>query len=195
MSAAERRERIVEAAIDLFAERGYEGASMRDLAAAAGISKPVLYDHFDSKQELFVALMRAISGELTANTAAAMAGGGSPRDRYRAAIEAFFAYVEERPNASRVLFVTPRADPALMAIARRHQAGVTADLAAIIAAESGLFRGVRDRVRRIELCTELVKTGINGLAEWWYERPELSRRQLVEATMAVTWDGLGAQLR
>jgi AcrR family transcriptional regulator len=193
LTADQRRERIVDAAIEVFAERGYEGASMRDIAAAAGISKPVLYDHFESKRELFVALMKEISGELTANTRAAMSGAGTPEERYRRAIDDFFAYVERRPSASRVLFVTPRADPDLMAAARKHQAGVTTDLAAILAADRSLLAGVRGRRRRLELATELVKTGINGLAEWWSERPEISRRELVEATMDVTWYGLGSR--
>src|SRR5436305_14870864 len=97
MTAPERRARILDAAVEAFAARGYDGASVGEIAAAAGITKPVLYDHFASKRDLFVAVMERTRDELTARGAAAMRAEAPLQDRIRTAIAAFFAYVEDTP--------------------------------------------------------------------------------------------------
>ena len=107
LKAPQRRARILEAAEQAFAARGYHSTSMDDIAAAAGISKPVLYDHFSSKLDLYTRLTESIRDELTARGAAAMASDAPPSKRIRTGVEAFFAFVEERPSAARVLLFTP----------------------------------------------------------------------------------------
>src|SRR3954470_9762258 len=94
LRAPERRVRILEAAEHAFAARGYHSTSMDDIAAAAGISKPVLYDHFSSKLHLYRSLTEGIRDELTARGAAAMAADAPPSKRIRTGVEAFFAFVE-----------------------------------------------------------------------------------------------------
>ena len=64
LSADARREQILDVAIDVFGRSGYYGASMNDIAEAAGVTKPVLYQHFDSKHELFLELLRQVSGDV-----------------------------------------------------------------------------------------------------------------------------------
>ena len=63
LSRPRRRQRILDAAVEAFAARGYEAASMSEIAASAGITKPVLYDHFASKRDLFVELMESVLSE------------------------------------------------------------------------------------------------------------------------------------
>src|SRR2546423_3145864 len=96
---------------------------MDGIAAAAGISKPVLYDHFSSKLDLYTRLTESIRDELTARGAAAMAADAPPNQRIRTGVEAFFAFVEERPSAARVLLFTPVGEPELVDAAREVQAG------------------------------------------------------------------------
>ena len=192
LSAPERRRRILSAAEQVFGARGYHDASMGEIAIAAGITKPVLYDHFASKHELYVTLMDGISRELTDRGAAAMAADASGEARIRTAIEAFFAFVEERPEAARVLLVTPFGERELADDARRVQAGASARLAALLAAEPSFLAGARDRERRLELYVEFLKAGLHGLAEWWREHPEAARAELVDAAMGLTWEGLRA---
>jgi len=192
MTGSERRDHILEVAVEAFAARGYDATSVGDIAAAAGITKPVLYDHFASKHDLFVALMETIRDELTARGAAAMSADAPLEARIRTAVEAFFAYVEERPAAARVLLVAPRGEPELFEAAARVQEQATAALTALLAAEPDLLPGVRDRRRRLELFTEFLKQGMHGLAEWWAEHPGTPRRLLVDATMDVAWAGLSA---
>jgi AcrR family transcriptional regulator len=194
MTGRERRSRILEVAVEGFAARGYDGASMSELAAAAGVTKPVLYDHFASKRALYVALMESIRDDLTARGAAAMRADAPLEARFRAAVEAFFVFVEDRPAAARVLLVAPRGEPELVEPARRVQEGATGAISALLAAEPELLRGARDRRRRVELFAEFLKQGMHGLAEWWAEHPDTPRRVLVDATMDVAWAGVRASV-
>lgn len=193
LSGAERRGRILEAALEAFAAQGYHATSMREIAAAAGITKPVLYLHFDSKERLFVALLEQISGELTARGAAALAADAPAEARVRAAVEAFFGYVEQRPAAARVLLLVPGGAPEALEASRVVQGQVTARLAALLGAERELLPSAPDRERRLELLAEFAKQGLHGLAEWWAAHPDVPRSVLVEAAMDVLWAGLRGQ--
>jgi AcrR family transcriptional regulator len=190
LKAPQRRARILEAAEQAFAARGYHSTSMDDIAAAAGISKPVLYDHFSSKLDLYTRLTESIRDELTARGAAAMAADAPPGQRIRTGVEAFFAFVEERPSAARVLLFTPVGEPELVDAAREVQAGATAALTALLVAERDLFADAADRERRIELITEFMKQGLHGLAEWWSQHPGTPREELVDVVTALLWHGL-----
>lgn len=195
LSGAERRQRILDNAVEIFARHGYEAGSVGEIAAAAGITKPVLYDHFGSKRELFVELMEGARDELTRRGAEAMAAEAPLEERIRAAIEAFFAFVEEHPAAARVLLVAPRGEPALQDASRAVQAEATSRLAALFEAEPELLPGAPDRERRIELFVEFLKQGMHGLAEWWSDHDEVPRGVLVDAVMDLAWTGLHGQLR
>jgi AcrR family transcriptional regulator len=190
LKAPERRKRILQAAENEFAARGYHSTSMDEIAAAAGITKPVLYDHFSSKLDLYKQLTEGIRDELTGRGATAMAGDAPAGSRIRTGIEAFFAFVEERPSAARVLLFTPVGEPELVDAAREVQAGATAAIAALLTAEPDLFAGTPDRERRIELLTEFMKQGLHGLAEWWSQHPETPREALADAVYDLVWSGL-----
>ena len=194
MTGAQRRQRILDVAAELFAARGYHSTSVAEIAAAAGITKPVLYDHFASKQQLFIELMEDIRDELTSRGAAAMHADADVETRVRAAVEAFFDYVEQRPAAARVLLVTPRGEPELTEAAALVQAQATAALTDLLVAEAALLPGARNRRRRIELITEFLKQGLHGLAEWWAEHPDTPKRALVDAALDVAWSGLRSGL-
>ena len=194
MTGVQRRRRILDVAADLFAARGYHSTSVGEIAAAAGITKPVLYDHFTSKRRLFVELMESIRDELTSRGAAAMSADAPIEVRIRAAIEAFFDYVEERPAAARVLLVTPRGEPELIEATRLVQSQATATLTALLLAEPMLLPGVRNRRRRVELMTEFLKQGLHGLDEWWADHPDTRKGVLVDAALDVAWSGLRSRL-
>src|SRR5215218_4724569 len=95
LSRAQRRELIRDAAMAVFSERGYQEASMVQIAAAAGVTAAVLYDHFPSKAELQVDLLEAQTEELLQFVGAAVAAGPEKRgERFRVGVDAFFAFVE-----------------------------------------------------------------------------------------------------
>src|SRR5206468_12644250 len=94
LRAPARRERVVEAALEAFASRGYEAVSMGEIAAAAGVARTVLYDHFDSKKALYLALLEEQNAQLVAHVAERITGAGDTRARMRATIDAFFGFAE-----------------------------------------------------------------------------------------------------
>src|SRR5436190_17396114 len=103
LPVAERRELITEAAGRLFGERGYDGTRLDEIAAAAGVTKPILYRHFDSKRDLYLALLARHQQDLP-TFLDAIPDVGSPRERLRAVLEAWLTYVEEHAYAWRMLF-------------------------------------------------------------------------------------------
>jgi AcrR family transcriptional regulator len=94
---------------------------MSRIAAAAGISKPVLYDHFPSKDAMFGTLLRSIRDELLAKGRAIGQSSASREDRFRSAIDAFFAFVETQPDAARLLLIVPHGDPVTVKLSRDVQ--------------------------------------------------------------------------
>ena len=128
MPAAKRRELILAAAEDVFARSGYHGASLDEIAGAGGISKALIYEHFDSKRELRACLLEAHTAELFGRLQASAEAGATGEERLRGGIEAFLGFVEERRAAWRALF-RDAADPE---VAERIQ-GVRAQAAALIA--------------------------------------------------------------
>jgi len=171
LTAEARRERIVEAATRIFAERGYHAASLDAIARAAGISKPVVYDHFTSKADLHLQLLAGERDRLLAVTDAAAAPGD--------ALEAFFSYVEGHPFAWRMLFRETTGDPALAREHERILAEARAGIARQIARGVGL-RGRGSR-RRLELLAEGVMGVTHGLALWWQAHPDVPRSEVVQA--------------
>lgn len=189
----QRRSSILDAATRVFADHGYYAASMRDVAAAAGVAKPLLYDHFGSKLGLYTAVIASVRDELTSATASVMDEPVPVEVRLRDAIDGFFRYVESRPEAARVLFTAPEGDVEAFKAWQQVQAEATTRLAALIAAERGLMGDAEGRNRRLELWTEFLKKGLHGLASWWTLHPYVPRRALVEAVMEMVWGGLASQ--
>ncbi|MCW2951786.1 MAG: transcriptional regulator, TetR family [Conexibacter sp.] len=191
LPAAERREVILDAAIGLFASRGYHAAAMEEIASAAGISKAVVYDHFVSKQELYTQLLERIRGDLDAVVEASLApveAEGEPR--VRAAIDAFFGYVEEHADASRLLFLELQGTAEAAEIVRALELRVTEGLTATLGENALLFEGHVERERQLRILAELLKSAIHGLASWWYRYPEVPRVDLVDRTVALVWPAI-----
>lgn len=191
LRASERRTLILEAAVDSFASHGYHAASMDAIAAAAGISKAVVYDHFVSKQELYTVLLEAIRADVDAAVEAAV----EPIDeageaRVRAAMEAFFRFVEDNPQACRLLFLEIQSAAEVATIVRAIDERVTATLSAQLAEDPDIFDGHPARERQLRILAELIKSAIHGLASWWYRNPEVPRADLVERSVALIWPAI-----
>jgi AcrR family transcriptional regulator len=144
MPAEERREALLDAALDVFAARGYHGSSIDDIAQAAGVSKALIYEHFESKKELHASLLEVQSEELFVRLASAAATGEPGEVRLRAGVDAFLSFVEERREGWRVLF-RDAADPDLARVLDELQAQATAAVAGLIAAEPTAPGDARDQ--------------------------------------------------
>src|SRR5260370_9038904 len=114
----QRRIKILAAATRIFANKGYDGASMSGIATAAGVTKPVLYDHFASKDALFETLLRSIRDDLLAKGQAIGRSSASEEHRFRAAVDAFFAFVENQPDAAKILLIVPQGNPVTVTLPR-----------------------------------------------------------------------------
>lgn len=184
LPVAERRALIVEAAGRLFGERGYELARLDDIAAAAGVTKPILYRHFDSKKALYLALLERHRDDL-ATFAAAIPPAGSLEERLRAVLEIWLAYVETHSYAWKMLFRDSGGGPDVQAFRVEVHARARAVLAGII---GSLGEGAIPRRER-EPLAELLSMGMAAVVLWWIDHPGTSRGALVDA-MTRVWLGV-----
>ncbi len=191
MGAAQRRALLLDAAVAVFAERGYSGATLADVAARAGVTKPIVYRHFASKDALYVLLLEEHAAELVATVSRAVAGAaGGPAEQVRAGVAAFLAAVERRPFTRRLLFRDPEAGPEVVAAHARVHAEATAALAAALASDEALLRGDPGRGEALEMLAHVLQTSLNGVAAWWFAHPEVPREDVVERAMQLLWPGL-----
>ena len=130
LSATARREQILDVALEVFGRAGFHGASMNDVADAAGVTKPVLYQHFDSKRELYRALLEEVGNRLLSAIAKATADAPDGRSQTQRGFQAYFRWVAEDHDEFKLLYGggTRRDDEFRSAI--RH---VTAEAADAIA--------------------------------------------------------------
>lgn len=104
LTATARREQILEVALVVFARSGFHGTSMNDVADAAGVTKPVLYQHFDSKRDLYAALLDEVGNRLLNSIAKAAAEASDGKARTELGYRAYFDWVADDHDAFRLLF-------------------------------------------------------------------------------------------
>jgi AcrR family transcriptional regulator len=188
LSAEARRAQLLSVAREVFAEDGYPGAAMEKIAQRAGVTKPVLYQHFEGKKELYLALLDSDMARLLAQVSGAIESAHDNPARIRKGLAAYFNYIEANVDSFRLLFrETMGADPEFReSIDRFHDAAATS-IGAIIADETG---------KSLELA-ELLARGIMGMSEaaatWWLDRKqETDKAELVESLAELAWRGLAA---
>ncbi len=104
LTAGERRRQLFAVALRLFAERGYRATTMEDVADAAGVTKPLLYQHFSSKRALYLELVDSVAEELLAAIGGATAQAGGPRQQVELGFAAYFHMVVTHEEAFRLLY-------------------------------------------------------------------------------------------
>lgn len=191
MAAAERRDVIVGAAIDAFAEHGYQGASIDAIARRAGVSAPVVYDHFASKRDLYERLLERTRDELLEMWREHLFSEEPAAVRIPRALAAWAEYVETHRNASRMYFREATGVPEVQAFHRGLQEQARAALGAILAREPGAGQVAgSDEPEALEMAAEVMRAGLVGLALWWGEHPHVPRERIVATAVNVLWVGL-----
>jgi AcrR family transcriptional regulator len=181
-----RRLQLLRAAQDVFVAQGFHAAAMDDIADRAGVSKPVLYQHFPGKRELYLALLEQQVDQLTDRVRAAMAGTEDNQERVNGAVGAYFDFVDADGEAFRLVFESDlRNDPDVRRIADRGARQCIEAIAEVIAVETGA-----DPERAL-----LLSAGMTGLAEtsarWWLARKgTLSRDEAVALMSSLGWRGM-----
>lgn len=190
MSAGERREVIEQAAMAVFAQRGYHGASMGEIARRAGVTPPVVYDHFASKLELHRRLLERTRDELLAMWSETLAGDEPAERRIPRAIDAWARYVEAHPYAPRMFFRETTGDPDIRAMHAEVQAPAGAALGALLGREPGAehIAGSADE-ETLEMAAEVIRGGLTSLAIWWGEHPHVPRERIVATAINAIWIG------
>jgi len=184
LPVAERRELIMEAAGRLFGERGYDGTRLDDIAAAAGVTKPVLYRHFDSKKKLYLALLARHRDDLGSFTGV-MPATGSHREWLRNVLDVWLAYVETHSYAWKMLFRDTGGGPEIHDFRLEVHARARAVLVDIIRAQNDA--GIP--ARELAPLAELLSMGMASLVLWWMDNPDTSREALIDS-MTRVWMGL-----
>jgi AcrR family transcriptional regulator len=185
LPAARRRTQLLRVALGVFAERGFHVTSMNDIAEAAGVTKPVLYQHFRSKRELYLELLEDVGGRLRDEIAKATAEAGSPREQVTAGFRAYFRFVVEQEPAFQLLFGGgTRRDEEFADAARAVEVSI-ADIIATLIDVPGL-----DTDRR-----RLLAHGIVGLAEgtcrhWLVDGGQGDPVTLADQVSELAWAGL-----
>jgi AcrR family transcriptional regulator len=177
---AAERQRLESAAASLFAQKGYAKTTVDDIVERAGVSKPALYRHFESKKQLHMELLEHHRDALAAAALdAGFAEGGAVDARLHAMLDAWFAYVERHPYSG-LLFRDTTGDPQVYALHLELQARQRA-------ADIALLREFAPAIpeRELEPLGETLRSSLYGLALLWLERPELQRETLVATMMRV----------
>lgn len=183
-----RRVQLLTAAQDVFVANGYHASGMDDIAEHAGVSKPVLYQHFPGKLELYLALVESHVDALIAKVTTALESTTDNKPRVRAAVGAYFDFVQEEGSAYQLVFESDlRGEPVVQAaIARANTACVDA-LTQTITADAGLDA---DRAR-------LLAVGLVGMSEvtartWVTGTATLNKQEAVSLISTLAWRGIGA---
>jgi AcrR family transcriptional regulator len=134
-----RRAQLLQAAREVFVVRGYHAAGMDEIADRAGVSKPVLYQHFPGKYELYLALIDEHAAEMIDGVRAALASTRDNKQRVAATIAAFFAFIDREGESYRLIFESDfTSDPGVRQRVERVHQDCAAAIAEVITEDAGL---------------------------------------------------------
>jgi AcrR family transcriptional regulator len=187
MPRRERRAQLLDAANEVFTTRGYHAAAMDDIAAAAGISKPVLYQHFASKLELYLALLDQACDSLVDVVQGALGSTDHNADRVVAVIGAFYEFVSSASGEFRFVFESDlTGDGRVQERLWRVNNDVADLIAAVIAEDTQL-----PREQAKLLAISLVGLAQVGARYWVSERSSsIDLEQAKQLVSTLAWRGI-----
>lgn len=185
MTGQERRAQLLDVGRSVFAKRGFEGSSIEEIAHRAGVSKPVVYEHFGGKEGLYAVVVdrevQRLIDEITAGL-----DGSSPKALLEQAALAFLTYVEEEPDGFRILV---RDSP--IAASTGTLASVISDIASQVEhvlAQEFKTRGFDPRLAPIYSQALVGMVGLVG--QWWLDAGKPSRQTVAAHLVNLAWNGL-----
>jgi AcrR family transcriptional regulator len=189
LKSDERRALIVAAAAAEFGRRGPRDMRMEDIAAAAGVTKAVVYDHFKSKDELHAEVLARASDDLVTYVTEAIFEFETPKDRFRAALRATFEIVARRPDIRALLLGQEGPDPKVHRAAVKAHHTARRAIATLYLTNPLFLRGRRDRERRAEHVAQAGMGAINALVALGIEQ-KLDPDYLADLAIAVLDPGM-----
>jgi AcrR family transcriptional regulator len=191
MPRAQRERQMIAVAEEIFAERGYQASSMDEIAERVGVSKPMLYEYFGSKEGLLVACIRQTRAELLATTLESVEGLTSAQDALHQGLIAFFRFIDAHRRSWALLrqeaAVAGQTAMDEIEAVRRQQTEVNATL----------FGSYLPEVSRrdLEAYAEIVVGACERLAQWYVTREDVTAEDAAELIMRMVWHGLGGATR
>jgi AcrR family transcriptional regulator len=190
LTRGERRERIERAAVEVFAQHGYRGASIDEIAQRAGVSAPVVYDHFESKLDLYRRLLERTRNELLEMWREHLFGDEPALERMPRALDAWASYVETHRLETRMYFREASGDAEAEAAHRAIQDQARVALGMVLGRERGAATYAAGAGQEtLEVAGEILRSALTGLAMWWHEHPHVPREQIVSTAFSVLWLG------
>jgi AcrR family transcriptional regulator len=190
MARAARVEQLLNVAEVLFAEFGYDGTSIERIAKAAGITRPVVYDHFGSKEGIYLACVSRARERFELAVAESVDGVEDLEQRLYAGLDACFAFIEEDPDRWAVMFrgVAVTGHVADEALRMRFST---------VAALADLIHGTEPTAPRekVEAFAHALSGAGEQLERWWRQNPGLTRTEVVGYFHSFAWRGLSQLAR
>ncbi len=182
-----RRAQLLEVALKVFVEQGYHSASMDEIAERAGVSKPVLYQHFPGKLDLYLALLETSCDTVIDGVKTALASTTDNRKRVKATMELWYDYVAGQGEAFRLVFESDLTnDPSVREQVDRVIEESAAAIAEVIHEDTGL-PGAASHL----LAVSLVGMGHVGARNWLSADSSLTRDEAVQLAAGLAWRGIG----
>jgi len=182
----ERRRQLLDAALELFVTRGYHAAAMDEIAERAGVSKPVLYQHFPSKLELYLALLDESVDTLVDKVRDALKSNPENKQRVAATFGAYFEYVGGQGQAYRLVFESDLGnEPAVRDRLDRGQRECAAMVSQVVREDAGISDDE----------AHLLSVGMVGMAQvtaryWLTSRDRVPREAAEQLVARLAWRGI-----
>ncbi|MFX0538288.1 TetR/AcrR family transcriptional regulator [Ornithinimicrobium sp. Y1847] len=187
----ERRALLLDAALDAFSQQGYHATAMDDIAERAGVSKPVLYQHFDSKLALYLAIAVRVRDEIVSTIENALASTTDNSEKMAATLAAFFEFID-RPRSGYPLILASDmgGEPAVAQVLAETQLGCAEAVGRLLQEQTDLGR---------EECVMLgmaLVGQVQAVAVHWLESGStMPRQHAVDLVVTLAWRGIAAMPR
>lgn len=186
MSASERREQLIDVARGLFAEKGFDGTSIEEVASRAKVSKPVVYEHFGGKEGLYAVIVDRELSTISSTITAALSSPAPPSAVVERAALALLTYIEDSPDGFR-----------LLSSSTDRAAGTYSTLLADVAIQvSGIlaeqFSAHDLDPRTAPLYAQMLVGIVSSPAWWWLENRRMGKEEVAAHMVNLAWNGLKA---
>lgn len=182
----QRRNQLLNVALETFSQLGYHKASMDEIAEAAGVSKPVLYQHFPGKRDLYLALVDDNLEELGTRLLAALRSSTVNRTRVESMLNVYFDFVADSPEAYKLIFETDQlADPEIRERFENFHTGIAEAIGSILGPNAGLSQG-----HAVMLSLSLTSMA-QAAASYWARHPAVGDRDEAQRQVfRLAWGGI-----
>jgi AcrR family transcriptional regulator len=185
LPAERRRRQLIEVALHVFAEKGFHDTAMSEIAQAAGVTKPVLYQHFPSKRELYAELLTEVGRQLEDAIVKAVTAATSPREMVEEGFAAYFRFVDDHRSAFQLFLASDSwSDEEFCGLVHAVENSIAEQVSSFIEIE-----GLGSKPRR------LLGHGIVGMVEgasrhWLLSRDDIDPDELTRHLADLAWRGL-----